>query len=166
MNTPTRTPPWEVECPNRVLAYFDTIEVFFSGYVWPAQRKALVPHCRNLRHDAAGSCGKAGPWLVRRGYRSRIGINGLTHEGIDVLDTLTQTHGPILITRVDCALDLIPVNGGDVSEWERYLDDRLYKPYHRPRHQGRRLEYGTTTYIRYDSKLLPGPGEQPHFQPN
>src|SRR5260221_7682082 len=156
MNTPTRTPPWEVECPNRVLAYFDTIEVFFSGYVWPAQRKALVPHCRNLRHDAAGSCGKAGPWLVRRGYRSRIGINGLTHEGIDVLDTLAQTHGPILITRVDCALDLIPVNGGDVSEWQRFVNDPPSKTHYPPRHHVPRLEYRTNPYICYHSKLCRG----------
>ena len=110
------------------------------------EKDTLDSLCGSFIQRPAWISEKKGRWMLRRGLKARLVMQQPSDDAFRYLQECMTSDKPILINRVDCALDCYTDSCLDARDLQNYLDARMYKPYHRAVHRVVNYE-GETTYI-------------------
>jgi hypothetical protein len=125
------------------LAYFDTVAIWIPRHLRVPERRMIKSLCGSMTQHLALRGARDRMWL--HGYRVRLLLHQPKRELFQFLAQHLTTE-PILINRVDCALDFIAANQLTADQMKEYVDRHWYKPYHRPQHTIE-IYAGATTYL-------------------
>jgi hypothetical protein len=115
------------------------------------EKDNLKSLCGSFIQRPAWISSKKGRWMWRRGLKARLILQQPTDDAFRYLQKCLASDKPVLINRVDCALDFYTDSCLDARDLQNYLDARMYKPYHRAVHQVVNFA-GETTYVGFRNK--------------